>query len=63
MPWENVQDLGNNLIPWDYDRSTELSAYPQNVCFSITGTPELNEDVILISLIIEVIMDKESCKE
>lgn len=46
MPWENVQDLGNNLIPWDYDRSTELSAYPQNVCFSITGTPELNEDVI-----------------
>ena len=44
MPWENVQDLGNNLIPWDYDHSTELSAYPQNVCFSITGTPELNED-------------------
>lgn len=46
QPWYAVQDLGNKLIPWDYDRSKEIITYPQNKCYSICGIPELNNDII-----------------
>lgn len=46
QPWYVVQDLGNKLIPWDYDRSKEIITYPQNKCYSITGVEDIDSDII-----------------
>lgn len=46
QPWQAVQDIGNKLITWEYERSKEILKYPQNKCYSITGIPEINADII-----------------
>lgn len=45
-PWDAVLDGYNNYAVWSYNRSGAILSYPDNKCFTVTGLPGIETDII-----------------